>query len=893
MGDHTNDAAASDSGIESKGSWYTDDEQLLGEVRASRASRGTPPLIRGYSELRELRRGGQGIVYTAIQTSTRRRVAIKVLLEGSLASESSRRRFEREIEVVAGLRHPNIVRVYDSGSTDGPGGSFPYYVMEFVDGMPLNEATAALRTNVRDGVTLICELFIRLADAVNFAHQRGVIHRDLKPSNVRVEAGEPRILDFGLAKHSAPSEVDNTVTGASAVFIGSLPWASPEQAEGDQSQVDVRSDVYSIGVMLYQSLSGSLPYDVSGSMHQTLHNILRQEPSELSSSIGQDLRTIVRRCLAKERDRRYQTAGDVAEDLRHFLAGEPIRARRDSLVYTLQRAAQRNQIVLAASGAVMLALGAGLAWAMKAEYQATRARDVAASSAAQKDRTVDFLRQMLESAAPENGGRDTKVVDVLNKISADLDGGVQSLPPTVEAVARSTLGSTYGALGFPDKAEANLRAAMKALEALPEGTHAWEWLDASSTLGLQISRQGKVDEGLAVTLAAWNDAAKHFGPEAPHTLALHARYGETLYNAGQFKASLAELEAVAVAQARVLGADNPATVETRQNVAILYRQTSRPLEAERIYNEVLTHIDRAKAPLLYAGVVHNLASALKDLGKLDEAASLYHQAIDIRTRLYGADHPSTLLSMSDLSTVLIDQEKLQGEDGAVALLRNVVTKLEARSGPRGMDTLVALCNLAKAVQDAGDLNEAQTLFQKAYEGQSATLGPEHPQTLITLSNIAVVYARLKQPEKSLELSERILDIQRRTLGPDNFSTVISLNNVGKLYDDLERGEDAERAYRETVERSVRTMQPGHFSIPLFKNNLARRLFANGKRDEAYSVLHESLDASIALYGNVDQRVKNIARKLVLELEKDGRREEAATLRTSHQLDADPTKPATK
>ncbi len=476
--------------IESKGAWFADETSLFNELRAVRAEGGGGiPTIAGYSNLRELRRGGQGIVYSATQDSTRRRVALKILLEGSLASTSTRRRFEREIEVVAGLTHPNIVRVYDSGRTVGTAGGFPYYVMEFVDGVPLDEAIRALRTGTDRGTKAICEIFATMADAVNYAHQRGVIHRDLKPSNIRVEGGQPRVLDFGLAKVFGAVHSGATVTGDTGMFLGSLPWASPEQAEGDQSRIDVRSDVYSIGVMLHHALSGVFPYDVTGSMRQTLEHIRRSEPAALPADTDADLRTIVKRCLAKEPQRRYQTAGELADDIRHYLAGEPIKARRDSLVYTLQKSAQRNRMLIGASIAVMLALGAGLTWAVRAQRQAEVARDAATSETEQKERTVLFLQQMLQSADPSQSGRNAKVVDVLDKVAADLAAGDSTLPPRVEAVVHGTLGSSYSALGDSEKGETHLRASLKLMEAQPNGAATWDWQDIRSNLALLLSRQ--------------------------------------------------------------------------------------------------------------------------------------------------------------------------------------------------------------------------------------------------------------------------------------------------------------------------------------------------------------------------------------------------------------------
>jgi serine/threonine protein kinase len=329
---------------------------LLAELRSARQSRGSAPVIPGYENLSELRRGGQGVVYSAIQRSTKRRVAIKVLIEGALASESARRRFEREIDLAANLRHPGIVRVYDSGITGPPTPGFAYLVMEFVEGASLGDHLASVRSATLSPADLhqrIVQLFSRIIHAVSHAHQRG-----------------------GTATNR---EVSVTNSGQ---FIGSLPWASPEQvalADGsvNASDVDVRTDIYSIGAMLYQALSGRLPIDVSGSMTGTIQRIAHEEPPRLrtiSRDIPEDLDTIVHKCLAKDPARRYDSAAALLQDLSHFLSGEPIQARRDSAWYTMRQSAKRYRTFAYAGAAVIAVLIAGLATSIVFYKQAVTAR---------------------------------------------------------------------------------------------------------------------------------------------------------------------------------------------------------------------------------------------------------------------------------------------------------------------------------------------------------------------------------------------------------------------------------------------------------------------------------------------------------------------------------------
>ncbi len=310
----------------------------------------TSPPLQKYEIHNELHRGGQGVVFLATQKAARRKVAIKFLRSGPLAGSAERARFEREVQILGHIRHPAVVTIHDSGVAEG---SF-YYVMDYIDGLPVDEFARHERPEAPRALHIIADI----CDAVAAAHLRGVIHRDLKPNNILIDTEDkPHILDFGLAKLTAEDEHAAGVT-QTGQFVGSLPWASPEQAEGRQADLDVRTDVYSLGVVAYQMLTGRLPYDTTGSWHDVTRRIANDAPRPMNNdgrAIDAEVETIIRKCLEKEPARRYQSAAELAADIRRHLAGEPIAARRDSAMYVLRKTLRRYRAaIIVASGFVAL-----------------------------------------------------------------------------------------------------------------------------------------------------------------------------------------------------------------------------------------------------------------------------------------------------------------------------------------------------------------------------------------------------------------------------------------------------------------------------------------------------------------------------------------------------------
>ncbi|MEK6642774.1 MAG: serine/threonine-protein kinase [Planctomycetota bacterium] len=857
--------------------WYRNTDSLVGELRRGGYGPAELPKIPGFDDIREIRRGGQGIVFSAIQRSTKRRVAIKVLLEGAFASVTGRRRFEREIDLVAGLRHPNIVNVHDSGVTsDGR----LYFVMEYVDGLPLDQYVVSAKSSnsaIADLPNLL-RLMACVCDAIHYAHQRGVIHRDLKPGNILVDAtGSPHVCDFGLAKAMTgsamdqPSDFTMSVTGQ---FMGSLPWASPEQIEGSQSRIDVRSDVYSLGVVMFQTLAGRLPHETSAGIRHLFDQIANVEPlppSDYAKGLNNEIDTIVMKALAKDTARRYQSAAELADDIRHYLAGEPIQAKRDSAWYTLRKTVRRYQAVATIAAIAAVGLTFALAVSLWSWRDATRARDEARTEASQRAAIDTFLQRMLTSVDPNRDGREVRLLHVIDRAAAEMPTTLKD-QPRVAAQIHRTLGSTYASLGKYESAEKQLRAGYELIRN-QTGTEMRETLELLSPLSGVIAALGRHEEAEKLARTTLAEFQRLLGNDDPLTLLARQQLGHVLNERGESKEAEEHLRSALAGQRRIQGDADDRTLTTMDELAVLLKRAGRFQESEALFREALDHQIKSKGTddpgtLTLQG---NFALALQSQGKLDEAEAIQRKTLQAQIAVLGEDHPDTLTTMSNFATLLIERRK---PDEAEKTLRRVAEAYTRTLGAENPATLTALNNLAKAVQDVGRLPDAEKLFRDALDARKRVLGPEHGGTLLTAGNLASVLALQGRLQEAADLHLQVLEARRRTLGDGHFDTIISMNNYAIMLQKLGKLTEAADRFREAVITAEKSLTPDHFVVGLFRGNLGRCESALGQTAAAAGDLLIGCENLRKALGINDPRTRQNMQSLVDLLERIHRESEA-------------------
>ncbi len=729
--------------------------------------------------VRRLGEGGMGQVWLAEQTSpVRRQVALK-LIKAGMYDEAVVQRFQSERQSLAIMDHPAIAKVFDAGAT--PQGQ-PYFVMEYVPGLPITEYCDQKKLKISDRL----ELLVQVCEGVQHAHQKAIIHRDLKPANILVVEVDgkpvPRIIDFGLAKATTPRAAGETVFTQLGYFMGTPGYMSPEQADhGFQygvQDIDTRTDVYSLGVVLYVLLAGLQPFETKQRQKQPLDELLRKlreeepplpstkvgadrdtsaataearsiEPRQLVSLLRGDLDWITMKALEKDRARRYGAPSELAADIRRYLNHEPVGARPANAGYRLRKYVRRHRVTVAVAAGLVLLLAAFSVLQALQLRRITRERDRAT-------RITDFMTGMFKVSDPsEARGNSVTAREVLDKASNDMGTGLAK-DPEVQAQMMQVMASTYLNLGLNARAHELAKGAFDARMSLL-GPNDSKTLESMAQLGRVLDREGHEPDAEKMERQALAD------------------------------------------ERRILGPDDPLTIETMSSLAWIVQAQGRFDEAEKLTREVIEAATRRLGPesTQVLGAMSSLSGVLWNQGRYAEAEREYRHLLDVDRRVLGPDHPGTLNAMS---------------------------------------------NLALTIETEGRLSEAEQIYRESLATEQRVLGPEHPSTLGTMSNLAGLLSAEGRHAEAERLLRETLAIQLRTIGPEHPRTLLTESYLADELFAEGRVQEAEKLHRETLVALVRVTGPEFPSTLVCQFSLAKDLIGEGRYAEAEKNARAAFDA---------------------------------------------------
>jgi len=760
-----------------------------------------------YKLLRILGEGGMGIVYLAEQQgSIRRQVALKVIKPG-MDSKRVLARFEVERQALALLDHPNIAQVYDAGTTVN---GRPYFVMEYVKGLPITEYCDHHMLSIEQRL----RLFQQVCQAVHHAHQKGIIHRDVKPSNILVTTQDdqavPKIIDFGIAKAIAQPLTERTLYTEQGQLFGTPEYMSPEQADMATEDIDTRSDIYSLGVLLYVLLTGVLPFDSATFRDGGIDHIRKliretdpKTPSTRLTSLGDEAKevaqnrrievgTLAKRlhkelewiplmAMRKDRTRRYRSASELADDIQNYLQGAPLIAGPESTVYRVKKFVRRNRTLVAGAVSVLLVLAAGTVistiFAFRAELARADARTIA-----------DFLTNDVLASVQEIKGRDATMIDILNSASKSLEGRFEN-QPLVEAEICWTLARNYhflhehgAAIPFYERA---YQIRKEQLGELAEPTliaktqlgfsqiFAGQFKEAERTFDELIAQSRQLDPANIIFPNSWkcrlSIVYKAMGRyEEAERLMLET------WNGGRWWESQWQREAKIY----------------QDNMADIYVYQGRYDEAEQMYKEMLekeypVHGDKVYTwwsmdgwPRLYMAQ-----------GRYEEAENLLIKGIDIRGReLPGKDHPLTLIFINCLGVLRTKQERYPE---AETLFKEALEARQCKLGEDHPETLETINDFGVLRREQKRYDEAESLLRQALDARQRKLGTDHPACFESIQELAVLYKEQGHYDKSEPLLLKAVEGRRLKLGDTHQHTLQSIKNLIDLYEAWNKPEKAQ------------------------------------------------------------------------------------------------------
>ena len=746
-----------------------------------------PEQIGGYRVVRRIGSGGMGVVYEAEQERPARRVAIK-LLRAERLTDAGVRRMEFEGEVLGRLSHPGIATVFEAGVWEDGGVSRPFVAMELIEGAPITDHAGMAGLVLRERLVLMA----RVCDAAHHAHQRGVIHRDLKPGNILVDAaGDPKIVDFGIAGDlSGAGDAGRAVTHTGQL-LGTLAYMAPERLSGARV-TDARSDIYSLGVVLYELLSGRLPHgfaaDGSGSLTDAIRRVTETDPSPLGAfdqALRGDVEVIAMAALARDPERRYASAAAMAEDIRRLLADLPILARRPSTVYQVRKFARRNRGLVSAGVVLLLGVIAGVAGVglglreAVAQRVVAEARELEAEAAlaeaenererAERQASIatainSFINMdLLAQAAREGMGRDVTVKQAVDAAAVTLDDRFED-EPLVRASIRNSIAGIYDSLSEYEPAETQYRRAIG--EFVSAGADGEELAElARQDLGRMYRRLSRYDEAQEILIPLQQRLAARHGVGDERSLRALIDLAAMRSDLGDYDGAFALLERFDRDRAGVFADESSVVIRAVEARGNLYFNQRRFEEAAVDFARVAAFRERDDeqdydelTPLA------NLAASYEGLGRYDEAEPIYRRVLEIERRLGGRDNLESLATAFNLAFLL---ESMGRYDEAEPLYRDTLERCTRVLGPTHEGTLSCIAGLASLLRETGRGAEGRALLEAAWVLASETFGPGAPMATYLGSNLGLLCGEIGDDDRAIEVLGQVVPLVAASLGADH------------------------------------------------------------------------------------------------------------------------------
>jgi len=797
-----------------------------------------------YRVKRLIGRGGMGDVYEAERDDEqfRQQVAIKIIKRGR-DTEFVRDRFLRERQILASLDHPHIARLFDGGATsDGS----PFFVMEFVAGEPITAHCRSHQLSVNEKL----KLFRKVCSAVQHAHQRLVVHRDLKPSNILItpsadgKESEPKLLDFGIAKLLSPDASQSHTRTETALRMMTPEYASPEQARGQA--VATTTDVYSLGVVLYELLTDRRPHEfrtyAPAEIERAFWETAIEEPSQvvsqmtgaptrLTRQLAGDLDNIVMMAMRTEPERRYQSVEQFSEDIRRYLEGMPVVARKDTFSYRAGKFVRRHK-----AGVAILSLLAILAVAMAIQsVRIARERDRANQEAATAQAVTQSLAAVFEFADP--GWARSNTITAKELLDQGAEKVVRELKdqPVVQAKLMDTIGGLYLSIGVYDRARPLLENSLK-LRRQTMGAESIDVAESLHHLGALVYEMGEYANSETLYREAFQLRRKLLGAESLNTADSMAGLGRALIAQGKF-----------------------AEAEPMVRDALALRRRRLPPDHKDIASSLL----------------HGLGRLLSEQGKFAEAAENYRESLAIHRKLYGAEHPSTAASMNNLAMML---RELGDYQNAEALSREALAVRRKLLGPEHPNVTGNMVNLASLLQDKGNYAEAEQLYRQALQLRRKLFGENSVRLAATMSNLATLLDARGDHKGGESLQRQALAIQREQLGENHHQVGTSLNNLATMLYHRGQYAEAEKLQRQAIAIYQKSLEPEHWMIHRSRSHLGDCLNKLKRYREAEEQLLAAYAGLKVARGEQHYLTRKTVSRLIELYEAQGKSDQAAPYR---------------